>query len=98
MGRLYRINPSCPHCGEEHEYWTIRLTDEEQQVLDEHTAQHAGEHPIISLMSPPGLAVTRKVKCGMCHNEFKAYVAIRKENEVGWTHPDFIPVGKYPVY
>ena len=49
-------------------------------------------------MSPPGLAVTRKVKCGMCHNEFEAYVAIRKENEVGWTHPDFIPVGKYPVY
>ena len=63
--RLYKINPTCPHCGEEHEYWTIRLTDEEQQALDKHTAQHAGEHPIVSLMSPPGLAVTRKVKCGM---------------------------------
>lgn len=28
MGRLYKINPTCPHCGEEHECWTIRLKDE----------------------------------------------------------------------
>lgn len=34
MGRLYKINPTCPYCGKEHEYWTIHLTDEEQQVLD----------------------------------------------------------------
>ena len=98
MGRLYKINPTCPYCGEEHEYWTIRLTDEEQQVLDEHTRQHAGENPIIVLMSPPGLTVTRRVKCKLCHNEFEAHVAIRRESEVGWTHPDFLPLGKYPVY
>ena len=33
MGRLYKINPTCPYCGEEHEYWTIRLTDEGQHTL-----------------------------------------------------------------
>ena len=98
MGRLYKINPTCPYCGEEHEYWTIRLTDEEQQVLDEHIRQHAGENPIIVLMSPPALTVTRIVKCNLCHNEFKAHVAIRSENEIGWKHPDFLPLGKYPVY
>ena len=26
MGGLYKINPLCPHCGEEHEYWTIRCS------------------------------------------------------------------------
>ena len=73
MGRLYTINPPCPHCGEEHEY------------------------PIVSLLSPPGLIVTRKVKCSLCNKEFEARVAIRKESKVGWTHPDFIPVGEHPV-
>ena len=97
MGRLYKINPPCPHCGEEHDYWTIRLTNEEQQILDEHTKQHEGEHPLISLMSPPGLAVTRKLKCSICNKEFETKVAIRKEDEVDWTHPDFIPVGKHLV-
>ncbi len=75
----------------------IRLTDEEQQVLDEHTRQHAGENPIVSLLSPPGLIVARKVKCSLCNKEFEVRVAIRKESEVGWTHPDFIPVGEHPV-
>lgn len=48
-------------------------------------------------MSPPGLEVTRKLKCRVCNREFEIEIAIRKENEVGWNHPDFIPVGKYPV-
>lgn len=65
--------------------------------MDEHTKQHEGEHPLISLMSPPGLAVTRKLKCSICNKEFETKVAIRKEDEVDWTHPDFIPVGKHLV-
>ena len=30
MGRLYKINPPCPKCHEEHNWWHIQLTDEEQ--------------------------------------------------------------------
>ena len=37
MGRLYKINPTCPGCGEEHLYWQVELTDQEQAILDKHT-------------------------------------------------------------
>lgn len=97
MGRLYKVNPTCPGCGEEHLYWTIRLTDEEQEVLDKHTEEHKGESEIVSLLSPPGLIIKRKLKCGLCKTEFESTYAIRKEDEVGWTHPDMIPMGDTPV-
>ena len=32
--KKYRVNPFCPHCGEEHCYWTVMLSDEEQEMLD----------------------------------------------------------------
>ena len=44
MQRLYKINPTCPGCSEEHLYWKIELTDEEQAVLDKHTKEHKGNH------------------------------------------------------
>ncbi len=34
--RKYRINPICPNCGEEHCCWTITLSEEEQETLDNH--------------------------------------------------------------
>lgn len=101
MQRLYKINPTCPGCGEEHLYWKIELTDEEQAILDKHTEEHKGESPIVSLMSPPGLIIKRKLKCGLCRTEFEPYCAIYKEDEVGYTHPDMIPgcqVGEKPVF
>lgn len=66
MQRLYKINPTCPGCGEEHLYWQVGLTDEEQAILDTHTEEHKGESSIVSLMSPPGLIITRRLKCGLC--------------------------------
>ena len=37
MDRLNRINKKCPVCKEEHQYWTIKLTNEEQALLDKYT-------------------------------------------------------------
>ena len=37
MDRLYRINKKCPVSKEEHQYWTIKLTNEEQALLDKYT-------------------------------------------------------------
>ena len=34
MGRLYKINPPCPKCHEEHNWWHIQLTDEEQAKME----------------------------------------------------------------
>lgn len=101
MQRLYKINPTCLGCGEEHLYWTIELTDEEQKILDKHTEEHKGESPIVSLISPPGLIIKRQLKCGLYGTKFEACVAVRKEDEVGYTHPDMIPgcqMGEKPVF
>lgn len=52
-------------------------------------------------MSPPGLIIKRKLKCGLCGTEFEARCAIYKEDEVGYTYPDMIPgcqVGEKPVF
>lgn len=88
MGRLYKVNPPCPYCDEEHIYWTIKLTDEEQAILDAHTQQHRGESYLISLLSPPGLVVKRTLKCCCCKKEFDANLAIRKENEITYREAD----------
>ena len=98
MKRLYKVNPTCPGCGEEHLYWQVGLTGEETSNFRQ---THKGESPIVSLMSPPGLIIKRKLKCGLCGTEFEPYCAIYKEDEVGYTHPDMIPgcqVGEKPVF
>ena len=38
--RKYRINSICPNCGEEHCCWTITLSEEEQETLDNHYKTH----------------------------------------------------------
>ena len=47
MGRLYKINPPCPKCHEEHNWWHIQLTDEEQAKMDAYVAASEGKHPWI---------------------------------------------------
>lgn len=79
----------------------ILASYEEQAILDTHTEEHKGESSIVSLMSPPGLIITRRLKCGLCGTEFEARCAIYKEDEVGYTHPDMIPgcqMGEKPVF
>ena len=81
MGRMYRLNPMCPYCFEEHFYWDVRLTDEEQAILDRHTEEQKDESDLVSLLSPPGLVIERKFYCGDCEKTFRARVAVRKEDE-----------------
>ena len=43
MGRLYKINPPCPKCHEEHNWLHIQLTDEEQAKMDAYVAASEGK-------------------------------------------------------
>ena len=52
---------------------------------------------ILSLLSDPGIVIARKLKCCECGKEFQTEIGIWKENELGWHHPDFVEVGKYPL-
>ena len=61
MGRFYKINPPCPHCHEEHIWWQIQLTDEEQAKMDEYVEENKGRSSISLLLGEPGIIVTRKL-------------------------------------
>lgn len=76
---LYQINPMCK---EEHIWWIIRLTDEEQQILDYHTEEHIYETELYALFSDPPIVITRKLKCGECGAEFSVKAGIWKETDV----------------
>ena len=96
MDRLYRINKKCPVCEEEHQYWTIKLTNEEQALLDKYTEKYKNESSLMSLLSYPGIDIIRTLKCGICHAEFEAHISVRKENEIGYNSSDSVQIGRIP--
>lgn len=55
MGRLYKINPPCPKCHEEHNWWHIQLTDEEQAKMDAYVAASEGKSSLELLLGEPEL-------------------------------------------
>ena len=98
MGRFYKINPPCPHCHEEHIWWQIQLTDEEQAKMDEYVDENKGRSSISLLLGKPGIIVTRKLKCCYCGEVFEARSGLWKDNEVGYRDSDCVAgVGEIPV-
>lgn len=96
-GRVYRLNPPCPYCGEEHMWWNTRLTDEEQEQMDLFAEKCKEMHPFWVLLGEPGIVIKRRLKCGLCNKEFDVNYGLYPQNEYGWHHPDFVEVGVYPV-
>mgnify|MGYP005967811091 CR=1 FL=1 len=90
MGRLYKINPPCPKCHEEHNWWHIQLTNEEQAKMDAYVAASEGKSSLELLLGEPGIVVTRKLKCCCCGHVFEAEAGLRKFDEVGYRDRDFM--------
>ena len=85
----YRINPTCPICGEEHERWVITLSDEEQKTLDsyyestkERRSHYTNIANLIHDIEDKPLIVTRTLRCCICLNEFTAKVVVFKEDRI----------------
>ena len=101
--RLYKVNPFCPECGEQHCWFRITLTEEEQQKLDAYYEERAESRKkqteianmIDDVFSAP-LRVTRKFKC-VCGHEYEATVSTHRSDEVGYYSPGMIPLGEYPL-
>ena len=90
MGRLYKINPPCPKCHEEHNWWHIQLTNEEQAKMDAYVAASEGKSSLELLLGEPGIVVTRKLKCCCCGHVFEVEAGLRKFDEVGYRDRDFM--------
>ena len=102
--RKYRINPTCPNCGEEHCCWTITLSDEEQETLDNyyktHEKDHQGNPHLFNLMydiENKPLVIKRVLQCSQCDEEFEATVTVFQEDELGYRHKNMIPMHIYRV-
>lgn len=104
-GRLYRVNPYCPRCGEEHCYSKVRLTPEEQEKLDEYYIKLEKEHGKMSYLEvalyeidAPALIIERDFRC-ICGKVFKRRVVISRDREVGYHNPETVgEVGSHPVF
>lgn len=57
--RRYRVNPFCPNCKEEHLYYDITISEEEQKILDDYYMKNQGLSSVVLLLSAPPLVVER---------------------------------------
>lgn len=87
--KIYRVNPSCPNCGEEHVYYNIMLSEEEQKILDNYYADHQGESSLVLLLNAPPLRIERSFKCPICKMEFSKNMGIYRENAIDYKSDDY---------
>lgn len=83
--RLFRVNPSCPHCGEEYAYFDIKLSSEELKVLDAFYDQNQEQSNMALFFKKDApLTVKQNFVCPKCGQDFEGTVNIHRMNEVGY--------------
>lgn len=97
--RCYRVNPFCPNCKEEHLYWTIVISEEDQEKMDSYYAAAAKKNlsPLAIMLEGPPLWVERTFQCPICETEFTKAVGIFREDRIGYHADYFIPMGRVPI-
>lgn len=102
--RKYRINPTCPNCGEEHCCWLITLSEEEQETLDNYykanEKHHKGNSHIVNMLydiEHKPLVIKRSLICSQCDKEFEATVTLFREDEISNRNKETVPICVYPV-
>ena len=81
--KIYRVNPSCPNCGEEHAYYDIMLSEEEQNTLDNYNTNE------IEIRYQ--LRIEKNFMCPICKMEFSKSMGIYRENAIDYKSDDYIP-------
>ncbi len=89
----YKVNPVCPNCGEEHLYFEIQISEEEQSQVEAFYEANKDCSPIrLTLEGKIPLSVTRKFKCPCCNAAFEATFPIVREyyrgRKTGAMHDD----------
>lgn len=101
--RRFRVNPFCPNpeCGEEHAYFSVKLTDEEISKMDEFYNKNDETNNYndigINLMEEPPVVIDREFVCPVCRTKFRKAVAVYRTDEIGYRREGFIPLGEVPV-
>ena len=80
----YRVNAFCPKCGEEHAYFDIQITEEEQKIVEDFYEDKKNVSSFYLLLAREApLRVTKEFVCPCCRAEFKATVPIIRECYLG---------------
>jgi hypothetical protein len=93
----YRVNPFCPNCKEEHNYYDITISKEEQKILDEYYYNNRHKSSLALLLEDSPLVVERTFRCPVCSTVFSKKVEIIREQNLEYHDPDYIPMGRTMV-
>lgn len=77
----FRINAHCPHCGEEHLWLDISLTDTEWERYAAFYARYPRRVGLDDLLEEAPLVVEREICCGVCRKTFSQSFGIWKSIE-----------------
>ena len=86
---IYKMNPPCPNCNEEHMWWRRRIPLSAEKKLEEWYAQN----PNASIFSPAPVFVPQHFTCCCCGKEFSYNMGIHIEDRVDWRSPNCVPIG-----
>lgn len=94
----YRYNPACPKCKEEHIYYNVLISEEDQKFMDDYYKAHQEESSLAVMLEGPPLVVESTFKCPICKTQFTARYGLYRENQVGYQSDEIIPMGVVPVH
>lgn len=74
---VYKMNPACPHCGEEHIWWRRRIPLEYEEKLDAWYAEHPDVSDFEMFLMEAPVFVPQSFRCIICGKEFAYHMGIR---------------------
>ena len=96
--KIYRVNPFCPHCREEHVWFNIIISDEEQKKMDLYYKENENKSEFALLLAPPPLFVETEFRCPCCGEVFVAKVGIYRENALDYRSEKIVPMGRTTIF
>ena len=95
---IYKMNPPCPNCEEEHMWWHRRIPLWAEEKLEEYDRQNKDKSHLELLFEPAPVFVPQFFICSCCGKEFSYNMGIRIENRLDWQSKGSLPLGVYPLF
>lgn len=98
LRRWYRVNVFCPNCKEEHIYFDILITEEEQKQMDDYYKEHQGLSSLaLAILGPPLFVERTNLKCPCCKAVFNANIGVTRTASFGYDGHDCIQLGRSSI-
>ena len=95
---IYKMNPPCPNCEEEHMWWHRRIPLWAEEKLEEYYRQNKDKSHLELLFEPAPVFVPQFFICSCCGKEFSYNMGIRIEDRLDWQSKGSLPLGVYPLF